>query len=393
MHIIYFHKMVIPGPKAHTIQILNTARALAERGVRVDIYVLTLKNHTDNVYHYYGISPHECLRLRQVPKLYGRFNRWRGIGFALYCFFVLKRYRREKSVVIVRDERLTLLLLRLSFLLNFKVIPEIHVLRSMKLEEEARNGSDAKIQQNIHRRSEGFRKLEEKIFTKAHGIICITHNLQKLIFERYEPCCKILVAHDGTVLYEPKNPEEFSFDVLYAGQLYERKNPDIIIKAISLLDHVRCGIIGGTECSDLNRLKKAAKDYGVEDRVSFFGMIPHSKVLELLPRAKVLALPLTDTVGYRYFTSPMKLFEYMNSGRPIVAADLPSIREILSHEKNALLFPPTDHKKLAELIMRLIETPELSERLGRAARQKVQNFSWDRRAEEIIEFLKTPPAS
>ncbi len=87
------------------------------------------------------------------------------------------------------------------------------------------------------------------------------------------------------------------------------------------------------------------------------------------------------------FTSPLKLFEYMAAGRPIVASDLPSIREVLRHEQNALLVEPGDAAALAAGVRRLLDDRPLADRLAQAAVTDVASYSWDRRAERLETLL------
>jgi len=91
-------------------------------------------------------------------------------------------------------------------------------------------------------------------------------------------------------------------------------------------------------------------------------------------------------VHYRFFMSPLKMFEYMASRRPIVATDLPSIREVLS-ESSAVLVPPGNTEKLKEAIKYLIDNPEAGKKLADNAFQKVQEYTWDKRAEKIVDFI------
>jgi len=69
---------------------------------------------------------------------------------------------------------------------------------------------------------------------------------------------------------------------------------------------------------------------------------------------------------------------------PILATDLPSIREVLRHGENAWLVPPGDPKALAEGIRHLLENPNLAEGLARQAREDVRQYTWKRRAAAII---------
>ena len=75
-------------------------------------------------------------------------------------------------------------------------------------------------------------------------------------------------------------------------------------------------------------------------RVTFTGLIEPPQVRERLARANVLVLPNPASAISSRFTSPLKLFEYMAAGRPIVASDLPALREVLSPDENAVLVTP-----------------------------------------------------
>jgi glycosyltransferase involved in cell wall biosynthesis len=97
----------------------------------------------------------------------------------------------------------------------------------------------------------------------------------------------------------------------------------------------------------------------------------------------VLALPNPSSAISTLFTSPLKLFEYMAAGRPIVASDLPAIREVLHHDVDALLVAAGDPAALAAGIERVLADPGLARRLAEAALSAVPAYSWDRRAERL----------
>jgi glycosyltransferase involved in cell wall biosynthesis len=83
------------------------------------------------------------------------------------------------------------------------------------------------------------------------------------------------------------------------------------------------------------------------------------------------------------FTSPLKLFEYMAAGRPIVASDLPSIREILAHERNALLITPGNPQAVTAAIRRLNDDRALGRRLAGQALIDAAEYTWAKRAERL----------
>jgi glycosyltransferase involved in cell wall biosynthesis len=106
-----------------------------------------------------------------------------------------------------------------------------------------------------------------------------------------------------------------------------------------------------------------------------------------LRAADVLVVPNTAKEDIsRLYTSPMKLFEYMASGTPIVASDLPSIREIVD-DSIVSFFAPDDPASLAETIGRVLYNYPEAEAKARLARERVKPYSWKRRAEAITHFI------
>ena len=114
--------------------------------------------------------------------------------------------------------------------------------------------------------------------------------------------------------------------VMYTGQLFEWKGVDSLIKSIRMLPQsVLIYIVGGAD-SDVVRCKKGIREAN-DERVIFIPFQPHEKISEWLHCADVLVLPNTGTQKFPCITSPMKLFEYMAAGKPIVATPS-SIMEI-----------------------------------------------------------------
>jgi glycosyltransferase involved in cell wall biosynthesis len=135
-------------------------------------------------------------------------------------------------------------------------------------------------------------------------------------------------------------------------------------------------------------VKALAVQLDCASRITFTGLLPPADVAARLREADVLVLPNRASAVSNRFTSPLKLFEYMAARRPIVASDLPSIREVLTNERNALLVPPGNPPALTAAIKRLEDDRELGARLAAQAAEDVLAYTWDRRAERLETFFR-----
>jgi glycosyltransferase involved in cell wall biosynthesis len=126
----------------------------------------------------------------------------------------------------------------------------------------------------------------------------------------------------------------------------------------------------------------------VLERIELTGYLPHARVAEAIVGCAAAVVPLPDNPMARYFTSPLKLFEYQAAGLPLVASDLPALREVLTDGQNALLVPPDDPPALAAALRRLLDDPALADRLRRRGLSDVAGHTWQARASLIRATLE-----
>ena len=134
---------------------------------------------------------------------------------------------------------------------------------------------------------------------------------------------------------------------------------------------------------------KLAYGMGVpERRLKFIDRVAHVDVPYWIRAFDIAVAPFPTNEHYAYFMSPLKLFEYMAAGVPIVTSDLPSIREVLAHGENAWLVEPGNEEALAQGIIRVLQDAVLSTKLATNARQAVDRFTWERRARAILNHAR-----
>ena len=118
------------------------------------------------------------------------------------------------------------------------------------------------------------------------------------------------------------------------------------------------------------------------------------RVVALLKSMDALMLPNQPSVIIRsgadigQHTSPLKLFEYMATGRPIIASDLPVFDSVLTDNVNCLKVEATSMQAFCRALRRLQTSPDLGQRIAANALQAFnQNYTWDHRVQRIVEFL------
>jgi glycosyltransferase involved in cell wall biosynthesis len=196
------------------------------------------------------------------------------------------------------------------------------------------------------------------------------------------------VHHDGVNLdmFEQSVPrsERQRKVVAYVGSIQPNRGVDVLVEAALYCPTVDFSIVGGTP-SEVSGMQSLADDLQVSN-ISFVGQVRPEKVPGHLQNADVIVMPMRGNEQHTVrHASPLKLFEYMASRTPIVATDMPSVREIVEHRETAYLVKPDDVNSLADGINAVLNDPELASQMSAAARSVVADYSWSVRAQRIIE--------
>ena len=125
---------------------------------------------------------------------------------------------------------------------------------------------------------------------------------------------------------------------------------------------------------------------GLSAAVQMTGIVDHQRAMRLLAACDVCVSPhVPNPDGTRFFGSPIKLFEFMGLRKPIVAADLEQIGEVIEHDRTGLLVAPRDTAGMAMSIVRLLRDRAAADRLAGAALEEAQaRYTWDAHAAKIV---------
>ncbi|MDO8676883.1 MAG: glycosyltransferase family 4 protein [Candidatus Azambacteria bacterium] len=384
MKLLYIANSKIPTNKAHGFQIMKMCEAFSNAGIEVELWMPKRFNPIkESSFNYYGIR--EIFSIKKIPvldliplekflgSLFNLPNLIESFTFAIRTLIHLGKTKAD--IIYSRDQFLVWFL---SFS-NKKFVYEIH-----------------SFPRNL--------RVYKRIWRRAHKIITITEGLKNLLVKNGIETDKILVAPDAVDLaafnvtgddkeelrLELGLPGKDSFLIGYVGKfktLGMEKGIKTMIEALSFLyKETKMVFVGGEE-PEIKYYKAIANRFNVATQCVFAGYEPRPKAVKYMKAMDTLIIPFPNEPHYAFYASPLKLFEYMASGRPIIASDLPALREILN-DKNALFFKPDNPADLARSIKMLKQSPTLGYHLSQQALADVKNYTWDKRAWHILEFVR-----
>ncbi len=367
MRILYLASARIPTPRAYGLQILETCAAFARSGAEVELVVPSrrAREAEEDPFSFYGLKKNFSFRRLNVPDALS----FGPLGFFFSLLWFAERVRFLKSfwdadIVYSRD---ALVLLQ-------------YVLLGRCLVFEAHAGPNA---------VSGF------VARRAYRLVVISNGLRAAYVAAGVSPEKIIVAPDGVDAdafdiadsrEEARRTLGFSPEssiALYAGHLYLRKGAGTFAAAAPLMPNVSFVFVGGTE-GDIVEFKSA---WGASPNVRILGRVPHADVPKYLRAADILVLPNSSKDSdSAVYTSPMKLFEYMASGTPIAASDVPAVREVLD-DGSAFFFTADSPESLSRAVTDALTHTEEAKTRARNAAAKAQNYTWDARARIIRNAL------
>lgn len=373
MKIVYIANNRLPTEKAHGLQTVQTCLSLVGNGAEV-LLIKPFRHNTiqEPLFIYYNIP--ELFFVETIKNFdivyFGR------IGFLLQSIFfyihILKRIKTLGATYIYSRDYKSLFFISRWY---------------KNCVWEAHEGE--------------WNWMVKKLLKRVGSIVVISEGLKNFYIKHGYPSDKILVARDAVEIqkfhiYQSKDSVRKNLSlprdkkiVLYTGSFFENyawKGVTVLLDALPHLpSNILLVLVGGME-SELEIISQKYSVYG--DNLLALPKVPHDRIPLYLKAADILVLPNKkgDKIS-EYYTSPMKLFEYMASEVPIVASRLPSLCEVLN-DQNSLLVEPNNPEDLAKGINNLLDNPVLRKRLATQAFKDVNNFTWEKRGEKIVRFLK-----
>lgn len=177
--------------------------------------------------------------------------------------------------------------------------------------------------------------------------------------------------------------------LLYIGTLADWQGLDIVIKALpKILEQklVRLHIVGRGRSRQRKMLARQIRKLGIEEHVFVQPAVPHHEIPGLIANADICVAPLgLNDRNVTQGACPIKVLEYMAGGRPLLASNMPIVRELVREDMDALLFSPNDPDDLARQALALLNDFDLSQRLAESASQRVlTKFTWRQSQKKLL---------
>lgn len=226
----------------------------------------------------------------------------------------------------------------------------------------------------------------------ANCIICVSEQLKSHLVRKWQiPAQKILVFSNCVDIEQFRPDSDISGQVrkslginndpliLFVGNFYEWHDVSTLLDAFSRVINkypdARLVLVGDGTLRET--MEQRAIELNVSHAVQFTGRIPHADVPGYMASADIAIVPYPK-MDQKNWLSPLKLFEYMASAKPIVASAVGQVVDIIQNEENGLLVPPDDVSQMGDAIMRLIADKDLRIQLGQQARKDaIQHHSWE----------------
>ncbi len=376
MNIAYLSAAVIPSWTANSVQVMKVCQALTQNGEEVTLYAPGKTSTTwEALASHYGVTARFPIRWISFTPAFKKID---------FVFSALRLARKQQADLVYTR---LLWAAVLGLLFRFPVILEIH---------------DRPVGRM------GARLL--KRFARMRGrkkIVLITHALQEILETEFHPRFKeeeVIIAPDGVDLerdHEQLDPTEArkrlglaeKFTAVYSGGFYEGRGLNTLVELAQQTPPVQFIWVGGREDIVIQWQDRLRRE-NVQN-IQLTGFVDNKDLPLYQMAADILLMPYGKTVAgssggnIAGVSSPMKMFEYMASGRVILTSDIPVLREVLS-ERNAAFYKPEDMEDLVKQFSLLMADEPRRRQLSAQALLDVRQYSWKARMKKIISTMEKP---
>lgn len=380
---------VVPAPKGAATHIMAFTKAIADKLGNVQLVTVAASKYID--------SPPIHSDIKQITlAAQGKYL----IDRVLYFQKMLDQWQQEQlnkeiqyDVVHIRSIFEGLPLLKNKQKLYRQLIFEVNGLPSVELKYRyPKVAEDRDLLYKLHQQ-------ENICLDSADLIVTPSHTTKNYLQNIREVKTKIKVIPNGV------NTSIFTYqklqfikpnhvDLLYFGTLASWQGVHLAIEALALIAKdisATLGIIGLGRDRQIAKLFKLAKKLKVEHLVTIQQPVSQPELVTRIHQSDIVLAPLiANDRNLLQGCCPLKILETMATGTPVIASDLPVVRELGNHEQHFLLVKPGSAKAIKDGVIHLINNFEVAESMSINARQRVEeNYTWQQAGKSLVENYQT----
>ncbi|MBP2144601.1 glycosyltransferase involved in cell wall biosynthesis [Methanofollis sp. W23] len=276
------------------------------------------------------------------------------------------------------------------------IVCEVNGFFADEIEFINKNRSSTTIKDRIN--LEICQKSERYLLGHAARVVAVTEGIKRLIVEGgLAEADRISVIENGanTDLFRPGDPadarahmglsQDFRY-LCFVGNFAPWQGLQYIVQAVPAIvrAHPDCRVLlvgDGVMREDCTRMGEAL---GVSDYLIFYGPVPYTRVPACVQASDICIAPFVRERNAVIGLSPLKVYEYMACGRPVVASAIPGVSELLVRSGGGVLVRPEDPRALAEAVIRLLSSDDLRQTMGeRAASYVRDHHTWANVAAQV----------
>jgi len=378
MKFYYISPSTIPSKSANSVHVIMQCDALIKAGN--DVTLVANRTLPDNdmllpaIYSSYGVD----LKSARIITFFSSFNMAVNIRIAILTLWELFR-KTWPDVILSRNLYASYMI---GVVLRRPILFETH-----QLETGIRKFMQRAIMTRQRIKTVVISKKLEEYLTQHHGLgPANTLVLHDAAPDGIEPLPKDQ-KHNVLTQICPQSEGNWRSVCGYFGHLYAGRGVEIIESMAKARPDVLFLLFGGSDVDVQTR-----KQNNNFRNLHYVGHVPHPVAQQAMRSVDILLMPYQKSVSIGVsghdtarWMSPMKMFEYMATGVPIISSDLPVLREVLKDGENALLVPPDDSRCWVTALDRLFSDKVLAMKIGECAHENYKvEHTWARRAQKII---------
>jgi hypothetical protein len=175
--------------------------------------------------------------------------------------------------------------------------------------------------------------------------------------------------------------------LIYAGKIARNRGILEMLASLQAMTNPEVKLVLAGSLDPENLLKELTPHLAWS-KVEFLGLQPHAELMERMQQARIGLVVLHPTASF-VEALPIKLFEYMAAGIPVVASDFPLWREIVADSRCGLLVDPQNPRELATAIEWLLSHPQEAQAMGERGKEAVLGrYNWNSEAEKLLDLYR-----